>query len=43
MYTRLALLPFGWKAVHLVWIEAVVITFVKEHFGRLFARLRSGR
>jgi glycosyltransferase EpsJ len=43
LYTRVALLPFGWKAVHLVWLEAVVITFVKEHFGRLFARLRSGR
>jgi glycosyltransferase EpsJ len=43
LYTKLVLLPFGWKAVHLVWLEAVVITFVKEHFGRAFAKLRSGR
>lgn len=43
LYTRIVLMPFGWKAVHLVWLEAVVITFVKEHFGRLFAKLRSGR
>ena len=42
-YTKLVLKPFGWKAVHLVWLEAVVITFVKEHFGKLFAQLRSGR
>ena len=43
LYTKLALLPIRWKAVWLVWLEAAVITFVKEHNGKLFALLRSHR
>ena len=42
-YMKIMLLPIRWKAVHLVWLEASVITFVKEHNGKLFATLRAKR
>ena len=42
-YMKLLLLPIRWKNVTLAWIESTVITFVKEHNGTLFARIKAGR
>lgn len=43
IYMKMVLLPIRLKAIGLIWLEATVITFVKEHNGKLFAMLRSRR
>ena len=42
-YMKVMLLPIRWKNVTLAWMESSVITFVKEHNGKLFARMKAGR
>ena len=42
-YMKVRLLPIRWKTVTLAWMESSVITFVKEHNGKLFARMKAGR
>ena len=40
---KIMLLSIRWKNVTLAWMESSVITFVKEHNGKLFARMKAGR
>lgn len=42
-YMRLLLIPVRWKNVTLILLEGSMITFVKEHFSLLFAKLKAGR
>lgn len=42
-YMKLMLVPIRLKCTWLTWLEAAVITFVKEHNTRLFAKLKAGR
>ena len=42
-YMKIMLLPIRWKNVTLCWMESTIITFVKEHNGRLFAKMKAGR
>ena len=42
-YMKIMLLPIRWKNVTLAWVESAVITFVKEHNGKMFAKMKAGR
>ena len=42
-YMKVLLLPVRWKNVTLTLLEAAVITLVKTHSTKLFARLKAGR
>lgn len=42
-YMKMLLVPIKWKNVSLILLEASVITYVKEHHSKLFAKLKAGR
>lgn len=42
-YMKILLLPIRWRNITLTLLEAQVITFVKTHSTKLFARLKAGR
>lgn len=43
LYAKLMYLPLRLKSTNLMLLEASVITYVKRHHGRLFAKLKAGR
>lgn len=42
-YMKIMLIPVRWKNTYLTWLESAVITLVKEHNTKLFAKLKAGR
>lgn len=42
-YMKWMLCPMRWQSVWLTWLESKVISYVKEHNTKLFAKLKSGR
>ena len=42
-YMKIMLVPIRWKNTYLTWLESAIITWVKEHNTKLFAKLKAGR